>query len=77
MIFEIENKSNVKWENLSYELVSIQDDTMLEVKTGHIYNWIVQPNSSSYYLSVDSDRVGATEGITWELKIKNLKVPLF
>lgn len=46
LIFEIENKSNVKCENLSYELVSIQDDVMLEVK-----NWAyIQLDCSTKFL---------------------------
>ena len=74
LIFQIENKTNMKWKELSYQLIGSKDDLVLDVETGNTYQWVVQPLSSSY-LSVDS--VETAEGVSWELKIKSLKVPLF
>ena len=74
LIFQIENKTDIKWKELSYQLIGSKGDVVLSVETGNTYQWVVQPQSSSY-LSVDS--VETAEGVNWELKIKNLKVPLF
>lgn len=74
LIFKIENTSDVKWENLSYELVSTKGNNIVEVETGSQRAWVIQPNSASY-LMVDS--LGGVNGASWQLNIKNLEVPLF
>jgi hypothetical protein len=67
----IQNKSNKKWHNISYE-VSVYDssDKLLFVKTGQDYSWLVQPKQSSY-LTVELDNSVKAE--KWKLKILEMK----
>lgn len=73
LIFEIENNTNIKWGNLSYQLIGTKDEVDISAETGYGYQWVVQPNSSSY-LSVDSAELA--KGVSWELKLKELEEPL-
>lgn len=73
LIFKIENNTNIKWGNLNYQLIASKDGAVLDIDTGYSFWWVVQPGSSSY-LSVDSAELA--RGVSWELKLKELKVPL-
>jgi|GEM_PF-3204332 len=71
----IENKSNIKWHTISYE-VSAFDSTgkLLFVKTGQDYAWLVQPNQSSH-LTIEVDN--SANAKKWNLKILDIKSSKF
>lgn len=69
--YSIENKSNTKWHDISYELSLFDsEDNLLFVKTGQEYFWLVQPNKSSR-LTVEVDNSLNAE--KWSFKIVDMK----
>ena len=67
----IENKSNIKWHSISYQITALDSDNKLIIsKTGQDYSWIIQPNQSTY-LTIEVDN--SYNANKWVLKILDIK----
>ncbi len=69
--YEIANNTDKKWNHIGYELTALDEQNkVLIVITGSIYDFVVQPNSSTLMSVTVKERINAAK---WQFKISNLR----
>ncbi len=74
-IYQINNQTKYKWEDLVYTLKVYDDkDELLDVHNGKEYSWAVQPNSTGLISIKPSD---LAVGARYEFEITDLRTSLY
>ncbi|WOX07238.1 hypothetical protein [Microbulbifer pacificus] len=68
--FEVQNNTEYKWGDMSYELIGRNNGTIIIVEPGATFSWVIQPHSSSY---ISASTPVVPDISSWELVIKDLK----
>ena len=75
IVYSIENKSEVKWNRLSYEVIGYDDKNMVNfTKTNSEFSWVIEPHGVSH-LTVELENRNAVK--RWALKISELNAGRF